>query len=157
MDAVERGEVDRRSIPPEWVERLGRSPEAALRQRVSAAWPSLAVSPSGSGSATKGEVAVRIRQLEAILRKAPGNPYSGESLFQQRCAACHRLFFKGGSVGPDLTAYQRDHLGTLLTSILDPSAEIREGYSAVEVETRDGRVLSGFLTDRDEQIGRAHV
>ena len=151
MDAVDRGEVPRTSIPPEWVERLGRSPEAALRQRVSVAWPSLAVSPSGSGSAPKAEVAARIRQLEAILRKAPGNPYSGESLFQQRCAACHRLFFKGGSVGPDLTSYQRDHLGTLLTSILDPSAEIREGYAAVEVETRDGRVLSGFLTDRDER------
>jgi putative heme-binding domain-containing protein len=87
-----------------------------------------------------------------VLRKAPGNPYSGEALFQQRCAACHRLFFKGGFVGPDLTSYQRDHWGTLLTSILDPSAEIREGYASVEVETRDGRILAGFLTDRDARV-----
>jgi putative heme-binding domain-containing protein len=90
--------------------------------------------------------------LEEVLRQAPGNPYAGESLFQQRCAACHRLFFKGGSVGPDLTSYQRDHLGTLLTSILDPSAEIREGYAAVEVETLDGRTLAGFLIERDERM-----
>ena len=78
------------------------------------------------------------------------NAELGKRVFQ-RCAACHRLFFKGGSVGPDLTSYQRDHLGTLLTSILDPSAEIREGYTSVEVETRDGRTLSGFLTDRDDR------
>jgi putative heme-binding domain-containing protein len=97
------------------------------------------------------DCAARIRQIEEVLRKAPGNPYAGEALFQQRCAACHRLFFKGGFVGPDLTSYQRDHLGTLLTSILDPSAEIREGYASVEVETRDGRILAGFLTHREDR------
>ncbi|MEY2786969.1 MAG: hypothetical protein RLZZ34_112, partial [Verrucomicrobiota bacterium] len=156
LDAVDRGEVDRASIPPEWVVRLGRSPEPAIRRRAANTWPSMAKSGSDSGSdsgsAPNPEVGARIRQLEAVLRKAPGNPYAGESLFQQRCAACHRLFFKGGSVGPDLTSYQRDHLGTLLTSILDPSAEIREGYAAVEVETRDGRTLAGFLTERDERV-----
>ena len=156
LDAVDRREVDRASIPPEWVVRLGRSPEPAIRRRVANTWPSMAKSGSDSGSdsgsAPNAEVATRIRQLEAVLRQAPGNPYAGESLFQQRCAACHRLFFKGGSVGPDLTSYQRDHLGTLLTSILDPSAEIREGYAAVEVDTRDGRTLAGFLTERDERV-----
>ena len=162
MDAMDRGEVDRASIPPEWVVRLGRFPEPALRRRVAKVWPSMvpaastpesvSVSRPVPGSAPNAEIATRIRQLEAVLRQAPGNPYAGESLFQQRCAACHRLFFKGGSVGPDLTSYQRDHLGTLLTSILDPSVEIREGYAAVEVETRDGRTLAGFLTERDERV-----
>lgn len=150
MEAVDRGGVDRRSIPAEWVERLRRSPDAAVRRRVSAVWP--AAPRSGSPSGPAPELAARIRQIEGVLRKAPGNPYSGEALFQQRCAGCHRLFFKGGSVGPDLTSYQRDHWGTLLTSILDPSAEIREGYASVEVEMRDGRILAGFLTDRDARM-----
>jgi putative membrane-bound dehydrogenase-like protein len=150
MEAVDRGGVDRRSIPAEWVERLRRSPDAAVRRRVSAVWP--AAPRSGSPSGPAPELAARIRQIEEVLRKAPGNPYSGEALFQQRCAGCHRLFFKGGSVGPDLTSYQRDHWGTLLTSILDPSAEIREGYASVEVEMRDGRILAGFLTDRDARM-----
>ena len=94
----------------------------------------------------------RITEVEAILKRAPGNPYAGEDLFSQRCAACHKLFFKGGNVGPDLTSYQRDNLGTLLISILNPNAEIREGYAYVEVETNDGRNLGGFLTDRDGQV-----
>ncbi len=90
--------------------------------------------------------------LERILHGSPGNPYAGEPLFTQRCGACHRLFFKGGPLGPDLTAYQRDNLRTLLPSILDPNTEIREGYAAAEVSLKDGRVLQGILRDSDGQV-----
>jgi putative heme-binding domain-containing protein len=94
----------------------------------------------------------RIDEIRAILKRAPGNPYAGEAVFMQRCAACHKLFFKGGNVGPDLTPYQRDNLGTMLLSIVNPSAEIREGFQYYTVETKDGRTLSGFFVDRDNQI-----
>ena len=70
----------------------------------------------------------------------------------ERCASCHTLFFKGGRIGPDLTPYQRDDLGTLLPSILNPSGEIREGYENVVVTTRDGRILNGFLADQDAHL-----
>lgn len=70
----------------------------------------------------------------------------------ERCASCHKLFFKGGQVGPDLTNYQRDHLGTMLTSIVDPNAEIREGYQYYAIEMTDDRSLTGFLVDRDPQV-----
>jgi putative heme-binding domain-containing protein len=73
-------------------------------------------------------------------------------MFMQRCAACHKLFFKGGSIGPELTSYQRDNLGTLLISIVNPNAEIREGFQFISVETKDGRTLSGFQVDRDNQV-----
>jgi putative heme-binding domain-containing protein len=62
------------------------------------------------------------------------------------------LFFKGGKVGPDLTSYQRDDLGTMLVSIVDPNAEIREGYENQVLATRDGRTLSGFLVERDPKV-----
>jgi putative heme-binding domain-containing protein len=55
-------------------------------------------------------------------------------------------------VGPDLTAYQRDNLGTMLLSVVNPSVEIREGFQYYTVETKDGRTLSGFFVDRDNQI-----
>ncbi|MCX7415919.1 MAG: hypothetical protein NTY25_05445, partial [Planctomycetia bacterium] len=42
--------------------------------------------------------------------------------------------------------------GTMLVSIVDPSAEIREGYQYQIVETQDGRSLSGFFIDRDHQV-----
>jgi putative membrane-bound dehydrogenase-like protein len=91
----------------------------------------------------------RAEELRVLLAKAPGDPYAGEAIFTTRCAACHQLFHKGGNIGPNLTAYQRDDLGTMLPSILDPSAEIREGFVTYLVTMRDGRTLSGFLADQD--------
>ncbi len=55
-------------------------------------------------------------------------------------------------MGPDLTTYQRDNLGTMLLSIMNPNAEIREGYQYYTAETRDGRAVSGFVVDRDNQV-----
>ncbi len=88
----------------------------------------------------------------SIIQSAPGNPYDGESIYMERCGVCHRLFFKGGDVGPDLTSYQRKDLGTMLISILNPGAEIREGYQFVTIQTVNDRSLAGFQVDRDNQI-----
>jgi len=92
---------------------------------------------------------LRADALRKILAARPGDPYVGEPIFTARCASCHKLFFKGGDVGPDLTRYQRDDLGTMLVSILEPNAEIREGFENVVVTTTDNRILSGFLSDED--------
>ncbi len=40
----------------------------------------------------------------------------------------------------------------MLLSIINPNAEIREGYQYYGVETADGRTLSGFVVDRDNQV-----
>lgn len=93
---------------------------------------------------------LRAGAIRKILAARPGNPYEGESIFTVRCAGCHKLFFKGGEVGPDLTRYQRDDLGTMLVSILEPNAEIREGYENIVVTTKDKRILGGFLSDEDK-------
>ncbi len=94
----------------------------------------------------------KIAEVEVALKKAPGSPYAGEALYMQRCASCHKLFFKGGNIGPELTGYQRDDLGTMLISIVNPNAEIREGYQFITVKTKDGRTLGGFQVDRDNQV-----
>jgi putative heme-binding domain-containing protein len=39
----------------------------------------------------------------------------------------------------------------MLLSIVNPSAEIREGFENYSVETKDGRSLSGFLAEQDPQ------
>jgi putative membrane-bound dehydrogenase-like protein len=93
-----------------------------------------------------------VNRVRKIVESGASDPYKGEAIFMQRCATCHTLFFKGGKIGPNLTAYQRDDLGTMLISIIDPSAEIREGYQNFMLKTKDGRILSGFLSDNDAQI-----
>ncbi len=132
------------SVPAEMADRLRTHPDAAIRAAATKLFP--------KPDASNADFAKHLAAVEGALRAGPGNPYAGEPLFMQRCAACHKLFFKGGSVGPDLTQYQRDNLGTMLLSILNPNAEIREGYAAVEVETKDGRSLTGFVADRDANV-----
>jgi len=94
----------------------------------------------------------KIKVLETILKTGSGSPYAGEPIYMERCAACHKLFFKGGAIGPDLTSYQRNDLGTMLLSIVNPNAEIREGFQFINIETTDGRSLGGFELDRDHQV-----
>ena len=140
LEALEKGVVAPSSLPAEAVDRLRKITDQGLRSRAEKLFPK-------TGEDT--DFAARRLKVETALRSGAGNPYEGEPLYQQRCAGCHKLFYKGGGVGPDLTNYQRDNLGTMLVSILNPNAEIREGYAGYEVETKDGRCLTGFVKDRD--------
>ena len=40
----------------------------------------------------------------------------------------------------------------ILVSIINPNLEIREGFENNVVLTSDGRVITGFLADKDEQV-----
>jgi putative heme-binding domain-containing protein len=86
------------------------------------------------------------------LNSSGGNPYEGKVLFAEHCGKCHKLFNEGGEVGPDLTRYNRDDRATLLLSILRPSQEIREGYQTFQVLTSDGRVVTGFIVDQNDEV-----
>jgi putative heme-binding domain-containing protein len=145
LQAIERGQFAAKDVPPNVVDRMRGHQDENLAQRVAKIFPPITASPAG-------EANKRIAELEAILKRGTGDPYQGEAVYMERCASCHKLFFKGGKVGPELTAYQRDNLGTMLTSIINPNAEIREGFQYYLLETKDGRSLSGFLVERDTQI-----
>ena len=125
-------------MDPDLVARLRRHPSERLQTLLDRHFPE---TPRSS------DPQAEIESVSKILEAGRGNPYLGETHYQARCAACHTLFFKGGKVGPGLTAYQRDDLETLLPSVIDPDAEIREGYENFLVKIRDGRLLSGFLAE----------
>ncbi len=144
LQAIERGRLAVKTVPPSVVDRMRGQRSEALAQRLEK------IFPLATGGAT--DFNRRIAEVETILKQGTGDPYQGETVFMERCASCHKLFFKGGKVGPELTAYQRDNLGTLLISIINPNAEIREGYQYYLAETTDGRSLGGFLVERDAQV-----
>ena len=147
LESVQAGKVPAADVPDDVANRLRRhrvAPVSDLARRV--------LPRPASARAVGADHAQRIQEVNAILKRGAGDPYAGEATYTARCAACHKLFFKGGNVGPDLTSYQRDDLGTMLLSIIDPSVEIREGYQYYGVETTDGRTLSGFIVDRDNQV-----
>jgi putative heme-binding domain-containing protein len=40
----------------------------------------------------------------------------------------------------------------MLTNLVNPSVEIREGYENLLALTKDGRVVNGLLVDKDSQV-----
>jgi putative heme-binding domain-containing protein len=67
------------------------------------------------------------------------------------CGKCHTLHAQGGKIGPDLTTYKRDDIRQMLIHIVNPSAEIREGFETQVAVLNDGRVVTGFLVEQDPQ------
>ncbi|HJZ55772.1 MAG TPA: c-type cytochrome, partial [Gemmataceae bacterium] len=74
---------------------------------------------------------------------------NGRALFVQHCAACHKLFGEGGTVGPDLTNTSRADTAWLLASIVDPSAVVRAQYAQYALHTTDGVVRTGIIAEQD--------
>ena len=79
------------------------------------------------------------------------NAAKGELLFQAVCGSCHKMYGKGGNIGPDLTGSNRANLDYLLFNVLNPSGEIQDDYKLVVLTTRDGRTYSGNVVSENER------
>ena len=93
-----------------------------------------------------------VRRIQAVVHAAAGNPKQGKLIFKEQCGKCHRLFDEGGDTGPDLTSFQRNDLERALVNIVNPNAEIREGFENHLLVTTDGRIVQGFVSDQDNQV-----
>jgi putative heme-binding domain-containing protein len=145
LDAVEQGKIEPRSIPLDVVRKLTVHREPRIAERVTKFWGKVE-------GATTAEMQQQIARMKEVVSSGSGSPYAGKKLFTASCAKCHRLFGQGGQIGPDLTTFKRDDVGNMLVNIVNPSVEIREGFETYQVVTADGRVLTGFLVDRDNQV-----
>jgi putative membrane-bound dehydrogenase-like protein len=145
LETFVTGKIQRTAFTPELLARLRQHSDENLTALLDKHFPKLPPAP-------REALRPRIEQVRGIIAARAGDPYKGEPLFTTRCATCHTLFFKGGKVGPDLTSYQRDDLNTMLISIIDPNAEIREGFQNYLVQTTDGRRLSGTIGDQDANV-----
>jgi putative heme-binding domain-containing protein len=148
LDLINAGTVARTDVPAEIVSRLTAMQDNSVANRAE----KLFAAPVIPAEQAKAKRAAKADQIRKAVAAAAGDPYKGEPIYMQRCGVCHTLFHKGGAIGPNLTAYQRGDLGTMLTSILDPNAEIREGFVNYNVTTKDRRSLGGFLTDNDPAV-----
>ncbi|MFT5131046.1 MAG: putative heme-binding domain-containing protein, partial [Rhodothermales bacterium] len=143
LKQVEAGTLQKTVITAEVVAQIRLHEDKALNAMLQA-W---------SGPAS-GDGEKEIKRLADVLASGAGDPKGGKVLYTQVCAACHTLFTEGGKIGPDLTAFQRNDLPTMLLSIIRPSAEIREGYESVAVSAKDGQLLSGFLEEETKEVVR---
>ena len=98
------------------------------------------------------EMQADINRVSDLLNAGSGNPRVGKTIFMMNCGRCHQLFEEGGKIGPDLTPFARDNTDRLLKNIINPGLEIREGFENHLILTVDGRILNGFLADKDSQF-----
>jgi len=145
LEAVEAHAIDPHTVPREVVEKLLLLGDSRIADRTTKLFGP--ITPASSA-----ELHARIDQLASVVRDGSGVPKPGKQIFDHACARCHTLFGKGGKVGPDLTTYRRDDLETMLLNIVNPSAEIREGYTTLVVATTDGRILTGVLVEEDKNV-----
>lgn len=93
--------------------------------------------------------AARLESLLAELKALKGDVRRGQAVFNSAkasCAACHRIGYLGGKLGPDLTSIgqartERD----LLEAIVYPSASFVRSYEPVLATRKDGEEIAGVL------------
>ncbi|MFT4638384.1 MAG: putative membrane-bound dehydrogenase-like protein [Verrucomicrobiales bacterium] len=87
--------------------------------------------------------------VDEWLGKLPdtGDVQSGHAVFLTHCALCHRVGTEGQYVGPDLTGVSHRSVEDLLSHILDPNMAINPNYVTCVVETKDGALYTGLLSD----------
>ncbi|MCB1098906.1 MAG: PmoA family protein [Verrucomicrobiae bacterium] len=109
--------------------------------------------PIDAINADKEAAYKKYRELLTDETVAKADPGKGRAIFQRTCAACHKLYETGGAIGPELTGSNRANLDYILANIIEPSAEIPEGYRMVLITTRDGRTYAGNVAgETDRQL-----
>jgi putative heme-binding domain-containing protein len=145
LTAIDNGEIEGSTIPVDTIRKLAVHQDERMAQLMKKHFGEIR-------GATNVELGQRIEQLAALLSDRAGDVYAGKQLFADSCGKCHQLFREGGNLGPDLTQYQREDVQRMLLHVVNPNIEIREGFETYMILTDEGRVVSGFIADQDQQV-----
>jgi putative membrane-bound dehydrogenase-like protein len=143
LDAMEKGQVDRRDLSAFTARQLLAVNDKALTERLTKVW----------GAVRKPQdKSVQMNRYLAVvppgaLKKADRG--HGRQVFTKTCATCHTLFGEGAKIGPDLTGSQRANPEYVLTKLLDPNAVVAQDYQVTVIMTKSGRTLTGLVKEED--------
>jgi putative heme-binding domain-containing protein len=112
---------------------------------------------SGPAAAASGEPPFDAKIWRDYAQSHAGDPARGKALFFAEkgpgCCKCHAIAGVGPKVGPDLrdvgAKYPR---AELITSVLDPSNRILDGFQATNFFLKSGDVVTGLVTQEKEGI-----
>jgi putative membrane-bound dehydrogenase-like protein len=99
------------------------------------------------GQAAAGSRNEVIGAYQAAL-KLKGQQTRGEKVFQQECAACHKLGTSGHAIGPNLASSPARDPRALLAHILAPNQYLLPNYESYVVVDTNGRVYTGMLASQ---------
>ncbi len=94
-------------------------------------------------STSRREVVNRYREALSLQ----GNRERGQVHFTKHCAACHRWQGQGVELGPNLETIREWDVDRILLNVFDPHREVTGQYLSYSVLLKDGRTLSGMISD----------
>ncbi len=140
LEQVDSGRIPAKDVPLDVVRRCAQHDDAEIKRLILKLWGR--IEPQ-----TSGEMRARIASIKKMLDTGKGNAARGHAHFTKLCATCHTLFAEGNKVGPELTGADRRDFDFLATSIVDPSAVIRNEFVAQVASLKDGRLLTGLVAE----------
>ena len=125
----------------------GREPDFALIAKLAA---ETLASLQASGGKLVGDLPVA--EASKIVLAMEGDAGEGKQIFtRQSCIACHSILPDEPQKGPYLGSvgnlFNREQL---IQHIIDPAAEVAQGFQTYQFKLKDGTLASGFVTARDD-------
>tara|TARA_Y100001972_G_scaffold126747_1_gene181396 strand:+ start:6263 stop:9355 length:3093 start_codon:yes stop_codon:yes gene_type:complete len=134
-------EIRKEEVPADILKQIKMLNNLKLIKLVDTHWPEVKITSAD-------EMKREMERVRRALSLKKGDPKAGKLIYQQSCGSCHRLFGEGGNIGPELTGYDRDDLEYLTLNIVNPNADIREGYVNYLIEKTDGQIIMGTIMDQ---------
>ncbi len=134
--------ISKDDVPNQVARRLKQLNDPKIATLVDGYWPNVKL-------ATSSEKNEAIAKYSKLIRSGGGDAVKGRMLYLANCGYCHRLFNEGGTIGPELTGYERSNVNYFLLNTIDPNADIREGYGLHRITTTDGRTIEGKIAARN--------
>jgi putative heme-binding domain-containing protein len=140
LEAVEKGKIPRSDVPVTTARQILALNDKAVSARLEKVWGKITPASKVRAALTK-----KWKEIlsEGTLAKADAT--RGRVLFTKHCAACHKMFGEGQTVGPELTGSQRANIDYVLENVLDPSAVVPNEYRLINFTTADERLVSGIV------------
>src|SRR5204863_993186 len=90
---------------------------------------------------SRAELLAKYQNVAALT----GVPERGAEHFDKNCSSCHAWRGHGHAVGPNLGEFAGKSVNDFLVAVLDPNAAINPNFLAYNLETKDGRSLTGIV------------
>jgi putative heme-binding domain-containing protein len=143
LSAIEGKNISAGELPISAVRSLADSHDEFVHQRAIQA-----IGRIRPANADKQKIIEEKKKM--IIAGGPPDLEEGHELAKKTCLVCHKLYGEGADVGPDLTGVGRSSLDALLANVIDPNQVVGKGYENVEVETKDGRIVSGRMVENTD-------
>ena len=142
LDEIESKRIAPADVPVTVVRALTNAREQHVRDRVARS--------IGRYRDSGSDKLKLIADKRKVVLEGKPDLIAGHEVTKRVCLVCHKLHGEGADVGPDLTGVGRSTLDALLANIVDPNQIIGNGYENTEIETKDGRVLSGRVIEKTD-------